>query len=427
MPTGILEVKLGSPLQMPERRLRKLLEQVRLDCCKARNAAMVHWFIWRKTHPDWEPGGEYQAPARRIKVKLKAPRPDGKTPKDSPVAPREFLSREMYAVATAAAANLGTSVASSCVQEVSARLRAKTPYNHEGDADFVWQAILGNEVSIPTWRGGRIPAPISVTSLEYDHDHCTLRFQLLSKKSGYKVMSPTVRLDAKDLSVGNRALLRRLVESQHLPKGTDKSQHVMLCDSQIVERKGKWYAQLCYSIPAQAEAFDTERVLTILPAQVDDSRPFVATWLTADGAEKRWSLGNGKPLVADYRRVVARRRALRDRYSDGCGSGHGRKRWYKTIKPLSRYVIDMQSRFIKQLVSDIIKLAVREQCGTILYRSPSSYIRDRSWFTPRERDVPMNWTQIEDRLRFKAEVSGLTLERREMRLDEWRAELQSVS
>lgn len=409
MPTGILEVKLGRPYEMPEHTLRRLLGQARRDCCMARNAAITHWLLWRRQHPDWKPGGPYDAPPRKINRKPKEPTPDAKAPKDPPYAPREFLSRELYGVAVKAAPALNTSVCSSCVQEVGARLKAKTPYNHDGDARFVWEAILSSEVSLPSWRSGRIPAPRAVMQLLYTNDQCSLRFPLLSKMSGYKLLSPTVRLHASDLKTGNRRILRRLVSGD-----------LRLADSQIVERKGVWYAQLCYGVPVMACGMPTARVLTLCPSLPDDRRPFVAIWTTEgdDPHEVRWGVGNGVPLVSEYRRVVARRRALRDRYSDGCGSGHGRKRWYKTIKPMSRYVVDMCSRFTKQTVADIIALAIRERCGSIMYREPTMPVRENCWFA--KKDVPMDWVALEQRLAFKCEVASLEYDKQRMGMAEWR-------
>jgi len=409
MPTGILEVKIGSALQMPDRRFLLLLEQARRDCCIARNAAMTHWFIWRRQNPEWEPGGAYDAPKLKIKRKPK-PEPEKKTPKDPPFAPREFLSRELYGIAVAAAGNLNTSVASSCVQEVTSRLKANTPYNHDGEARWAWQAILSSEVSLPTWRGGRIPMPRSVAKLIYTDDVCTIRFPLLSKKSGYKLklLSPVVRLDAADLKRGNRRILRRLASGD-----------LRMADSQIVERKGKWYVQFCYDVPVCAVDLPTSRVLTILPSLPDDRRPFTCRWIVEeDQREIYWGLGNGRPLVAEYRRVAARRRALRNRYKDGCGSGHGKKRWYKTIRPMSRYVIDMCSRFTKQTVADIISLAIRERCGSILYREPTMPVRDNSWFAA--PDVPFDWTNFETRLAFKCEVAGIEYDKIRVGMGEWR-------
>ena len=195
MPTGILSMKLGAALGMTTRRLLLLLEQARRDNCKARNASIQHWLLWRRQHPDWQPGDPYEAPAAKIKRAAK-PRPDGKA-KDPPLGPRLFLSRELYAVATAAAPNLAGILASCCVREVIQLLKANTPYDHDGDARWVWQAILGHEVSLPKWRKGRIPLPARSLRLTYDDHQCTLRFPLLSKASGYSTLSPTVRLDVR--------------------------------------------------------------------------------------------------------------------------------------------------------------------------------------------------------------------------------------
>jgi hypothetical protein len=396
MPIGILEVKLGRPDGMPQRRLWLLLKQTQQKCSTVRNATITHWLVWCRLHPDWMPGGEYEPPPRRIKRKPKLVDPATKPAKDPPYAPREFLTRELYCVGTAAAPTLNTSVASSCVKEVSEKLRAKTPYNHEGEARYTWQAILSSEISLPTWRSGKIPAPRSVTRLVYTEDKCSLKVSLLSRQSGYKLLAPTVNLHVSDLNTARRKILKRLASGD-----------LRLADSQLVERKGIWYAQLCYDVPVMGLGLPVDRVLTILPSLPEGRRPFVAIWLDEqNGREKTWALGNGLPLVADYRRVVARRRALRDRYSDGCGTSHGTGRWARTIKPLSRYVVDMCSRFSKQTVADIMALALHERCGSIVYREPTMPVREHSWFA--EQDVPMDWTAFEARLAFKCQVAGIT-------------------
>lgn len=404
MPTGILEVKLGSACGMPTKRLVKLLEGARRDCCKARNAAMLHWYVWRREHPDWEPGVAYEAPAAKVKRKVN---PDAKVPKDSPVGPRLFLSRELYAAAREAAPNLSANVASSCVQEVIARLKSNTPYDHDGEARWVWQAILDHEVNLPTWRNGRIPMPRKDSVLTYDVDRCALRFPLLSKQSGWKTLSPPVRLLAGSLTRGNRLLLREMAAGSR-----------RMADSQITERKGKWYAQLCYEVPVSAAGADPERIMVLEPAQPEDRMPLLLRWKDADGDDRVWWIGKARPLVAEYRRVVARRRAIRYRYSDDCGKGHGRQRWYKSIRPMARAVVDMQARFEKQTVSDIVKFCLRANCGKLVYREPTKPVRERCWFAA--VDVPYNWVSFEARLKFKAECAGLEYENRpRMRMAEW--------
>ena len=409
MPPAILEIKLGRPYEMPERRLHELLARRRLECCIARNAAVTHWLVWRRTHPDWEPGGPYDSPPRKIKRAAKPQaKPASGPPKDPPFAPREFLSRELYSVAAAAAPALNTSVISSCVQEVNARLRAKTPYDHDGMARWVWQAILASEVSLPTWRGGRIPAPRSVTVLHYDADSCSLRFALSSKRSGYRVLSPEVRLHAGDLTAGNRRLLQRIAAGE-----------VRMADSQIVERKGKWYFQLCYEMPKASEC-DSERVLTLMPGKPEAEYPFRLLWTDRDGKLRDWTAGKAKPLIAEYRRVQARRRAMRFRYRDGAGSGHGRQRWAKGIKPLERAVRDMCGRWQKQFISDMLKVALKEGCGMVLYREPTKPLREKEFFA--RSDMPFDWTAFIGRLKFKCESKGLRFESERIGLAEWRGE-----
>lgn len=419
---GILPVKFGRPRGMTSRRLRLLLEQSRTNCCKARNAIVTHWFLWWRANPTWTPGGKYDAPKRKIKRKKS---PSAKAPKDPPYAPREFISRELYDAARQAAPTLNTSVVSSCVQDVIDKLRSKKPYTLSGDMAFFWQAVLSSAVSLPTWQGGRIPLPRSVSKLTYDDHECTLRVPLLSKASGYRVLSPVVELAAGDLKAGNRRILRRLASGD-----------LRLADSQIVEIKGKWYAQLCYDVPVNAVDLSLDRVLVVSPGLPEARRPFACSWTVVgdDGKEHvaRWELGDGIPYFKEYERVQARRFAIKKRYSDGCGSGHGRKRWFKAMKPMSRVVIDMEARFTKQLVADIVKLAIREQCGTVLFREPSMPVRDMCWFA--EHDVPFNWSQFATlqrdrktgklkptgRLAFSCEKAGLNLEIKRIRMAEWR-------
>jgi len=421
MPTGILELKLGRPLQMPKRRLDALLRQARRDCCKARNAAIMHWYDWRHQHPNWQPGDPYEAPAAKIKRAAKA---NGKPAKDSPLGPRLFLSRELYGVATTAAPYLSGSVASSCVQEVIVRLKANTPYNHDGEARWQWQAILSHETSLPKFERGRIPMPTSGAVLGYAglvpeankpgkgdvaracESGCALRFALLSKASGYSTLSPIVRIEAGDLSAGRKRLLRKLASGE-----------LKLRDSALVEKKGAWFAQLCYEVPVKALGLPVDRVLTLWPALPDARRPFRLTWRDDEGEAADVGFGNGLPVVAEYRRLRARDRAIRYRSRDGCGRGHGKEGVYRTIRPITRTVRDMFSRFEKQTCSDVVKRAIDYGCGAVLYREPTMPVRERAWWA--KQDVPFGWAEFEARLKFKCETAGLEYAKERVRFAEW--------
>jgi len=411
MPTGILEVKLGRPLQMPQRRFVKLLEQAIRDCCKVRNAAITDWLMFRRQHPDWKPGDPYKPPPRRI---ARAKKATSGTSNDPPTGPREYMSRALYQLGTTVAPNLAGIVVSACVQEVNAKLRSKMPYDHDGVARYVWDAILKSEISLPTWRGGRIPCLRSGLRITYTDDRCEARFPLLSKLSGYKRISPVVRLDAADLKAGNRRILKAMASGEK-----------RIGDSQIVERNGKWFLQLCYDVPVSAAGVDGERVLTLVPAGLDDKWPFTLLWLNEAGEQKKWGIGNAKPLIAEYRRVQARRRAIRYRYRDGAGSGHGKGRFYRNIKPMSRAVKDMCSRFVKLTISDIVSFAIRVNCGSLLYREPTMPLRGHGWFAM--HDMPFEWANFEARLGFVCERRGIEYDKLRIGMAEWRGEDENVA
>jgi ribosomal protein L37E len=85
---------------------------------------------------------------------------------------------------------------------------------------------------------------------------------------------------------------------------------------------------------------------------------------------------------------------------------------------MSRYVVDMCSRFAKQTVADLIKLAIREQCGKIVYREPTQPVKDCGWFST--QDVPMDWTSFETKLKHRCSISGLEFVSEKIRMEEWR-------
>lgn len=401
MPTGVFpNLKLGGPLQMPKKRLALLLAQSRHDCNVVRNAVATAWYVWRRENPQWTPGE-----------------------KDSKLCPRNMLNRELYHIGCNAAPNLSTKIVSRCVRDVVSKLKANVPYNHDGDARWFWQAVLSNEVSLPTWRKGRIPVPLQDMVIGYDgivlpgakkpnrsmvtraaESGCAIRFALLSRASGYSVMSPIVRLKVKDFTVGQRRLLRRMVADE-----------VHIGDSQIIEKDGEWFVQLVYDVPVKASGFSEDKVLTVLPAQPEDKWPFELRW----GDESRWYIGNGRGYGTEYQRIQARRRAIRHRYKSDSGKGHGKQRAYKSLQPMTRAVQDLAGRFQKQTISDVVKLALREQCGTLVYREPSKPIRNRAWFS-KKHDAPFDWTEFEARLRFKCEQHGIKYVKERILWKEWR-------
>jgi hypothetical protein len=357
-----------------------------------RNAVETEWYVWRKQNPDWV---------------------RDKEAKDPILGPRDFINKELYYIGCDAAPTLSRKVVSSCKEEVINGLKANMPYNHEGKAKYRWQAVLWHEVALSTHTRGIIPVPNQDAVLGYDglvlpgdekpnremveracKSGCVLRYILLSRKSGYEIKAPIVRLEVGTFKKGQKALLRKIVSGE-----------IKFADSKFVERDGKWYFQLCYDVPHDSSDFPVDNVLTIMPNAADQKSPFVALF---NGTGKRY-MGYANGYVADYRRIQARRRAIRHRYKSDAGKGHGKQRAYKSLQPMSRAVKDMQGRYQKLLVSDLEKLLLREKCGKVVYHEPSLPVRTVDWYS--KHDVPFDWTKFGQLLAFKFRKVQYVVER----------------
>lgn len=419
MPTGTLKLKLGKCHSMPTKRLHQILARTRRDCNVARNAVIDHWRMWRRAEPDWQP---QQRRDRKGELKVtKAGKPVMEHPSLS-----QAMEKELYYIAQQAAPNLAAKIMSACRNEVTSKLKDRVPYNHDGPSRYVWQACLNFERSYPCFVGGAIPVPNQDLVVGYDgvitpgeksqrdvilqltHAGCVARIPLLSKHAGYRVKAPIVNLEVAELSGGNKRLLKQIIAG-------NRDSEVRMCDSKITERDGKWYLQLSYKVPAHDHNLDATRVATLLPNDCRERRPF----RIAAVDEKPFYIGFGVPLEKEYKRVTARRRALRHRYKSGVGKGRGSEHFYRTLKPISRAVRDEQDRFMKLLVGDVIKHCLRNNCGTLLYREPTmplrNYLRGKRtgdpyglWFA--SRDVPMDWTGFLAFLKFKCEYNGIDLQ-----------------
>jgi hypothetical protein len=432
MPTLVIELKLGSAISMPTHRLNALLTQTALDCDRARNAAVRFWERWREDNPDWKPE------QRRTRDGSPKAHADGR-----PVLESEMISQaaehEMYYAARRAATNVNASVITSCRGQVLDALKARTPYNHEGTAQFVWQAILANELARPCYRGGTIPVPNNTAGLVYSgaaskkaskaaieagQDQAILQFALLSKDSGYHCLSPIVRLHVRELSAGTRRILKAIAE------GRDG---YAFCDSSIVNKGKFWSFQLVAKVPTKDAGLTPSREAILFPQPGDQRRPFV---LEMPDNGRRY-IGNGDVLKRIRQQQVIRRKTLQARYREGVAPGHGKGRFFERLRPHSRQWPLVESMFTKMAVADIVKSCLRNDCGTVVYREPTMPVREhrRMWFA--EHGIPFDWTRFEAQLIHACEKVGISVKvfgrkQKEMRADrinmaEWRERIGDAS
>jgi len=391
MPQGILQIKLGSAVGMPTKRLHILLGQAAVDCNRVRNAIVRKWVRWREDNPDWTPG------QRRTSIRkgtLKTTK-DGKPVMESPMISQQQQNL-LYHTYKDVAPSLSSNLANGCLSEVLDKLAGDTPYNHVG-AKTCWEATLNYEINPPTFRSLTIPVPKQDSIITFTDDRFTLTFPLLSRQSGYRTIKPSVRLrgySSGGLSRGNQRLAQRIIAGD-----------VKRSDSQLVFEQGEWEYHLCYHVPITDHGLDPTRVAILTPLREPEGRKIQRPFELRIGDGPVWKLGDGAPYTAEVTRVQIRRKSICNRYKDGHRHGHGRKQFYASLRPSSRAVVDQQDRFIKHLVADIVRFCIMFDAGTVEYREPTMPLRKLIWFE--QRGVPFNWTRFAGHLAFKLECNGI--------------------
>jgi len=391
MPVGVIKLKIDSCATMPSKRWTKLMDERLADANRVRNAVVRAWVRWREDFPEWVP--------EQRRIRDGSPKVDKKTGK--PVMENEMISQtkeaELFHVYKSVAPLLASDIASGCWSEVLSDLRDHMPYNHDG-SKYRWQAILNFEVAPPSYTGSTIPCSKKASKLIYTDDRFELRFPMLSQASGYssQARSPVVRLKgykSHGLSDGEKALLKRIAAGE-----------LRRADSTLVRKDGGWFYHLVYEAPIKDHGLNPDTIARLTPLRSNSRKPFELA--IADGAT--WTVGDGIAFAKICERLTIRRRAIRNRYKDGAGKGHGKAKFYRALRPASRSVIDAQDNFRKHLVNEIVKFCIRNSAGTVVYREPTMPLRSLLWFD--QKGLPFNWTSFAAYLKFKLEVNHIAME-----------------
>lgn len=401
MSAQVLRIKLGASMSGPSKRLPETLRAVAMECNRARNAVVRGWIRWREDNPSWTPG---QRRDRKGNPKVAA---DGK-PMLEPAIMSQDIHKQLYHLARSVNRGVSSNVMSACWSEVIKRLKNKTPYNHPGDARYIWQAVLNYECSPPSYRSLAIPVPNKCAGLVYEgfatqaasdkakalgESGCVLQFPVWSEESGRAMRNHIVRLNVGEMSRGHRKIIRRVASGE-----------LKMSDSVIVESKGKWYFNLVYKHPGENLGLNPDRTAILELNDPGDQNPFL---LRIPENGRPYYLGHGKDLVAEWTRLSMRRRVMRFRYRSGRRQGRGKGKFFAGLRPYERSFIDMQDMVAKQMVADIVKLLAKHDCGSLEYREPTKPVRDFGWYA--KRGVPWNWTSFDAKLRFKMTHYGIAV------------------
>jgi hypothetical protein len=466
--TGVIEMKLGSCLTAPTKRAVADLHDLAYHCNVVRNGVTRAWERWHEDNPDYKPQQRrdrkgaakttrklaVEKPFKIMQVKdllandqakedltgevtLTAPvviknntyaagkvvgKFDAATVLEHPAFSQD-LENSLYHTGCKLAPALACSNVASLRAEVLDRLKSRLPYNHEGKAEYRWEGIIKNECARDCYRAIHIPAPNATTVVGYEgavsrdisknltvrlkklaQDQAIVRLQLFSRESGRANLDHVFRIEVRQLPRGKKAILRRVASGEW-----------KLCDSKVVYKRDGWYYQLTYKQPKNNLNLNKTNVATLVMNHGKANNPLSIRFVTDTGRTLQWQLGDAQVLLAEYNRLQARRSSLQTRYSTaGPGrKGHGRDRAYRSMRPITRKLNDLQEVFTRYVVASILKFCTRFDCGTLVYREPSLFLRDFSWFQKHGK-MPYNWTGLLSKIKHKTWLSGIDLEVRRM-------------
>lgn len=449
---GVLEMKLGFCLTGPTKRAIADLHEIAAQCNVVRNGVLRHWERWREDHPDWKPEqrrdrkGDAKVARKmiveeswRVKqvkemlLKNEAFEKDNgeifhKNKKiakfvDSAILEHpgfsQDLENEMYHKGCELEPNLGCTIVASLRSEVIDRLKTRMPYNHKGTAQYRWEAILKYECARDCYRTISIPAPNSTTVVGYEgllsrdiskgvterlktlaKSNAIVRLQLFSRDSGRKNVDHVFWIEARQLPRGKKAILKRIVSGEW-----------KLCDSKVVYKRDGWYYQMTYKQPQKSLKLNPKNTATLVMNSEFSSHPLSIQLQRQDGRLITWQLGDANVLLAEYNRLELRRVSIQSRYKTASSGrkGHGRQRAYRSQKPITQKLSDLQEVFTNYVIASIVKFCTRHDCGKIIYREPSLFLREFSWFAKKGK-ITYNWTSLVNKLKHKTWINGIDLE-----------------
>lgn len=460
---GIIKLRLGACLTGPTRRMVADLDRASELCGLIKTAMVRAWERWREDHPEWtpEPVMKDDAPVldRNGQPILRNYPLPAKMPVDRQVRCRSCKSSGrkdglpcercrgigyvkhvsgatwLGELATHEYPGLAAKIVSTLGQDVYSDLCDKMPYNHAGQAKYRWQGPLMNEAHRACYRWQPIPVPCQDSALAYvgflstklspgvaarvaacGKSSAVIRFPLWSRESGRDELACIARVEVRQLTAGNRRLLRRIAIGEW-----------PLCDSTLVyhgdrdDRKRKrsgdgWYLHLVYRQPAKDLGLDATKPATLSLLPADATHPMQ---IAAEGC-KTWTLGSAKVLLAQLDRLDMRRQANRLKYRQADQlRGRGRRPFYQRMRPLTRASQNLLGMFTKNLVAEVIKYCERNDCGQLIYREPGLMLRQKDWFA--EHWTNFDWTDFLSRLQHKCTELGVELVVQRMSTKEYRA------
>lgn len=301
-------------------------------------------------------------------------------------------------------------------KEIQTVLKAKMPIDHLGSARYKHEAILDCEVSLPSFRSLTIPtknrniriAENGLMLVGSGKNESLLRASVAVASEGKRCVVVGLPLYAGRAPFAAFTLMLHDRFQQEIIDGI-RDGKCRIGDSKLVKNvdKGYWELHLSYSrdLHRSVPAEHANTAAYLIPMNEQASCPFVLAVPDSNGGFKHIPIANNRSAqqlvkdVNDYEQKAKTEGFYYRKFR--IGGGHGRKKITKKQNYYHQQSRHLRKSFTRSLIVTVCKLAIANNCGTMVYLEPTRPSRDCSWFS--KQGMSFGWALFEADLRSKVE------------------------
>lgn len=351
------------------------LDQIALLCRQGVNAAVEDWLLRARGK-------------RRRSKKQMGRKGDGLHP-----------STELYHAITATVPSLGTTPATCLAGKLWSTMNAKLDWRDRvGDgcdrnkrrAD----AILEHQLRPPFTTASQIPAANKHTRLIFGDAISVHVRDVLRDCEQTDLYLP---IAGKGLPAGHKRIIRQVID------GEQKLSDSYLTKKAIRGAREAWFFFLVANTPDACQ-LPEDIVIELRPEYGDGGRPFVLRLPSG----RRWTVGDGRYLLAQSTRLIGLRKMVGYRYRYGNGNGHGRAKVDRAVRLRNLQLRNVRDEFRRRLINDILRQCQRHGAGTLRYLEPTNPAKDKCWFS--RHGLEFDWTRFVGDLKNAAKRRGVLVD-----------------
>lgn len=350
---------------------------------RGRNVAVENWLLRQRGLPE---NAKQAAPSSR----------SGNT---------KHPSTKLYHAITTGVPEISPDVCAKLAADVWTNLNAKIDWRRRVGEDARprrrMDAIIDYEDRPPWYTGDEIPVLNKNAYVQFEDE----LYVVVSSPVRGTEEDLVLRLSLKGVPASIKLLIRRVIAKE-----------LKFSDSAIRLKGDKWLWFLPIRIETEASNRTGRLELSpVIPDATSDrqgDRPFRTD--APDG--RKWYVGDGRYLVAQTSRLLGLKKMIGYRYRHGLAKGHGRAKVDRAQIIRSQQLRNVRDEFRRKTVSDIVKQALRHECGTIVYHEPTGPTKTKCWFE--SVGLEFDWTAFKGDLVNSAARRGIKVETKKLKIAE---------